>query len=61
MTLPVENLRCQKSEQNVSMGRILYRVLVAFLSKAKFTIDVADPALCMTDSTSVIYLFLHVV
>lgn len=51
----------QKSEQNVSMGRILYRGLVAFLSKAKFTVDVADPALCMTDSTSVIYLFLHVV
>lgn len=42
-------------------AKILYRVLGAFRSKAKFTIDVADPALCMTDSTSVIYLFLHVV
>ena len=43
-------------EQNVGAD------LVGFgcLSKAKFTIDVADPALCMTDSTSVIYLFLHV-
>ena len=52
MTLAVENFRCQN--RPFPWGGSCTGFWVGFLSKAKFTIDVAAPALCMTDSTSVI-------